>query len=400
VDLAARPPRYRLLEVMRRVALGHLDDAALSEARQAHRRWMLRAAERCFQLQCERSPGSTAIIRDEVANLVAALAVHDETDLPEVARLAVLVASLTADDPQLELLDQLRRLEERADGDGEAAALCALSSGAAALLRGDTDRGGLLLGAAVRDIPPGHPFRWIALTYRMTNALFVGDRQTVVDDARAVLDDPITPPWGRATAVGCAALINTYVGDAEEAQNWIARHAAALDAVRDVDAFVPFVRGELSGSDPEAALRWYEEALATSEVGGQVYNRQIASVGRAAVLVRLDRRREAAAACAAAITESVRMGMWPQAWTTLRLAAELLVAIGELEAAAAVLAAGARDELASEVLDADRDRLADLWQTIDRHLPDDQVAAVRRAAQRADRSDLAARTVEVLTRHV
>lgn len=399
VDLTGGEPRYRLLEIMRRVALGHLDESSLAEARRAHRGWMLRLAGACFQLQSERSPRSTTIVRTEVANLVAALAIHEVDDLPEVAHLGVLIASLTADEPQLELSDALLRLEAHADGDDEASALSALGAGSAAMFRGDTDRGHVLLDRAVRAIPAGHPLRWVALSYRMTNALFTGDRQLVTDDARAVLDDPSTPAWCRATAVGCAALISAYLGEDAEAQGWIERYASTLEDVRAVDAFVPFVRGELSVADSEEALRWYEEALATSEATGQVYNRHIAAVGRAAVLVRLDRRTDAAAACASAIADAVRVGMWPQAWTALRLSAELLVALGEHEAAALVLDAAAHDDLASEVLDVDRSRQEDLWRVIAERLPPEQVAAARRTARRDERGAIASRTVEVLLRH-
>jgi hypothetical protein len=63
-----------------------------------------------------------------------------------------------------------------------------------------------------------------------------------------------------------------------------------------------------------------------------------------------------------------KLGMWPQLWISLRLAAELLVALGGYETAAAILAAGAADPLAPAVLDADRERLRRLWVQINERL--------------------------------
>jgi hypothetical protein len=58
------------------------------------------------------------------------------------------------------------------------------------------------------------------------------------------------------------------------------------------------------------------------------------------------------------------VGMWPQLWISLRLAAELLVALGDYESAARILAAGASDPLAPAVLAADRERHERLWALI------------------------------------
>jgi predicted ATPase/DNA-binding SARP family transcriptional activator len=400
VDLAAEPPRYRLLEVMRRVALGHLDADGLAEARRAHRRWVLRHVERCFALQAERDPASSALLRRERSNVVAALSVDDLADLLEVGRLAALVGLLDADDPQLELNEQLRRLEPWAGGDDEAAALCAVGCGAATWLRGDTTRAVPLLDHALEVLPPEHPHRWIGHLCRISSWLFIGDVEAVEADAARVLAGGSAPPWGRATAVCSAALVNTYRGLVERAGWWMDEHAALLDDVGRVDGFTSFTRADVvSATDPERALAWYDDGHRVAVERGQTYNRAINGVGRTSVLVRLGRGAEAAAAGSATIAFAARIGMWPQVWTSVRTLTPLLVAVGEPAAAAVLLTAAAEDPLSSEVLEVDGAILDGVWAAIRLQLAAPEVEEARRVGRHLDRSQAAALAVEVLTRH-
>ena len=363
---------------MRRVALGHLDDAALAEARQAHRRWMLRAAERCYQLQCERSPGSTAVIRRRGPQ-PGGRPGRPRRGRPPRGRPAGRAGCVAHGRRSAARAQRSApRLEERADGDGEAAALCALSCRRCRAAARRHRPGGRAARRRRRATSrPGHPFRWVALTYRMTNALFVGDarRWTTTPARCSTIRSPRVGPGHR---VGCAALINTYLGDGggPELDRPPRRHARRGARRRRLRALRPRRALGLGPGGGPALVRGGARHQRSGRPGLQPPDR-VGGTGRCAGPPRP--RPEAAAACASTITESVRIGMWPQAWTTLRLAAELLVAVGEHEAAASVLAAAAHDELASEVLEADRDRHAVLWWTIDGHLSDDEVAAVRRA---------------------
>jgi len=92
----------------------------------------------------------------------------------------------------------------------------------------------------------------------------------------------------------------------------------------------------------------------------QAYISNIARVARASVLIRLRRHAEAAAACRDVIEAVWAAGMTAQIWISLRLTAELLGDLGDLESAAAILAAADADPLAPVVLGADLDRQARL----------------------------------------
>lgn len=61
-DPAAPQPRFRLLEVMQRVALAHPDGGELDEACSGHTRWMQSVAEHVHRLQRARSPEATQIL--------------------------------------------------------------------------------------------------------------------------------------------------------------------------------------------------------------------------------------------------------------------------------------------------------------------------------------------------
>ena len=73
--------------------------------------------------------------------------------------------------------------------------------------------------------------------------------------------------------VCCAALIYSYAGDPAGAQRWLDRYAASSRG--DADGFVPFTRGELlAGTDPEAALAWFDTSLARERADPADVHRQ------------------------------------------------------------------------------------------------------------------------------
>jgi hypothetical protein len=85
-------------------------------------------------------------------------------------------------------------------------------------------------------------------------------------------------------------------------------------------------------------------------------------------------------------------GMWPQVWTTVRLAAELLADLDDPEPAATLLGAADADPLAPAVLADERARQRRVWDRIARRLPADRLAAaVRRGSDlgRSAAADLA-----------
>ncbi len=352
------PPRYRVLETMRRAGLGHLDPTRREDAVDAHTRWMQAHVETVRARQDERSPDAARLLRRERANLAEALVRSiEQRDWDAAGRLGAPLAVAVSDDPHLDLLAQLSRLESAPTDVAGDAALCPLAAGAAAWLGGDTERGEHLLTAALERLPRDHPQRWAVRWFRAMTRVYVGDAAAVQADTDELLADPAAPDWVRATAICNAALICLFTGDRAAAEAWLQAHAGLLAEVGEVDGFVAYTRGELAAeTDPDAALAWFDLAHRRNEERGDTFNREVAGIGRAAVLLRLGRHDEAAAALRELLDSLRRLGMWPQVWTTLRLAAELLVELDDPGRAAALLAAADRDPLAPAILGAHRER--------------------------------------------
>jgi len=214
------------------------------------------------------------------------------------------------------------------------------------------------------------------------NRMYTGDADGVTADTTDLLDTGQAPGWVRATAVCCSALIMLFGGDRRCADDWVARHDRLLADAEESDGFIAYTRGELAAEpDPEAALSWFELAVRRCAERGHTYNRQVAAIGRAAVLLRMGRSADAAAACLTLLDELRSSGMWPQLWTVIRLVAELLVAVDDPRPAAALLAAADRDPLAPALLGPDRSRRDRLWERlIARDAPTGAVPRGRREA--------------------
>ncbi len=358
-DLTADPPRYRLLETVRHVALGHLGPDGEERARAAHAAWMLAHATALAAWQHRRDPRTTPALRREKANLQEALTYLCRAGRwDEAAALGAMLATVAADDPDPNVTEHLRRLAPREVTTGTDA-LRALAAGIAECLSDHFDEADRLLTEAIRTLPEDHPRRWAAVLFRLTNAMFRGRAAEVHRDATMLVTHPGAPRWATALGPCCAALIDSYLGEAARAQGWLDTYAAVLDD--DPHGFVAFTRAELlAGADPEAALGCFDLALARSTTSRQTYTRHIAGIGRAAVLIRLGRHAEAVAACRDLIGAVRSAGMTAQVWTTLRLTAELLAGLGDLGTAAAILAAADAEPLAPVVMGPDLRRQDDI----------------------------------------
>jgi predicted ATPase/DNA-binding SARP family transcriptional activator len=359
VDLGADPPRYRALEVVRRVGLDHLDPELRADARRRLRAWMTDHITRAEQLSLARSPLATVLFRRELANLAGALVVEDDADRAGLGPLAASTSTLVYDDPQVEVLERLRALAPAPGDWSEDDALCGLAAGMAAWIGGETDVAEGLLAAALAVLPPDHPRRWSATFAAIPNAMFTGEVEAVEAMARELRADPAVPDWAVAVGIGCAALMRLYTGDRAAAEAWLESEADVLERGARMDGFVAFTHGEMAAeTDPEAAVAWYGQSALLSDAMGTTYTREVARLGRAAVLVRQGRTAEAARACSEVIRGTARIGMWPQVWTMLRITCELLVAQGEHALALTVLAAAEHDPKASLVMGPEQERQA------------------------------------------
>ncbi|MDI6102579.1 BTAD domain-containing putative transcriptional regulator [Actinoplanes sp. NEAU-A12] len=356
--IVADPPRYRLLETVRHVGLGHLGPDGERQARDAHARWMLAFADDLVRGARERDPWTYPAMRRELANLQEALTwlSGGDGDRDDGARLAARLAVVGADYPDPGLTEQLARwAPERVETPGEV--LRAFAAGTGEWLHGRLAEADRLLTAALDRMPAEHDLRWGALLIRISNEMFAGRPDAVRADAERMASDPMAPAWARATGICCSALMDAYGGDPEAGGRWLEKYAGLLDTEH-LDGFVPFTRGELlAGADPEQALAWYDRSIAANDRSNLTYTGHIARVGRAAVLIRLGRRAEAITACREVIVAVRDANMTAQVWTMVRLSAELLADLGDAEIAAALVAAADADPFAPAVMGPDRIRL-------------------------------------------
>lgn len=401
-ELAADPPRYRLLETVRHVCRGHLDSAELREVHLAHACWMASHAEVVYQRQRERSPEATPLLRREAANLHEALSwLAESGHLEQAARLAVLLALALSDEPDLTLVALLGRLEpDTVPVRSRTEALLALAAGVARWICGEGPAADRLLSAAADALPAEHDMRWIARFFLLNNRMFVGDVAGVRAGAEALKRDAAVPAWVVASAVCEAVLVGVYSGDIAGAQELLAANDELLTGVADVEGFVTYTRAELRAvTDPVGALELFELSYRQCDARGHTYNREVAAIGRAAVLIRLGRHHAAVAACHELVEDLLSLGMWAQLWMVLRLTGELLVALGEYEVAARLLAAADADALAPAVHEPDRERLDRLHREIGEHLDPARVRAARQEGRRGGRSGAASAAALALRRH-
>ncbi|GGN05933.1 putative ATPase/DNA-binding SARP family transcriptional activator [Actinoplanes campanulatus] len=353
--VVADPPRYRLLETVRHVGLGHLGPDGERQARDAHARWMLATAAELVDGARRRDPRTYPAMRRELPNLQEALAWLGAGD--DGARMAAMLAVIGSDSPDPGLTEQLARCApERVETESDA--LRAVAAGTGEWLRGHLPEADRLLTAALDRLPRDHRLRWGALLIRISNGMFAGRPEPVRQDAERMATDTHAPDWARATGVCCSALMDAYGGDPAAGTRWLERYAGALDTEH-LDGFVPFTRGELSaGADPERALAWYDRSIAASDRANLIYTGHVARVARAAVLIRLGRTPEAIGACREVLAAVRAANMTAQVWTMIRLSAELLAGLGDTETAAALVAAADDDPMAPVVMGPDRDRMA------------------------------------------
>ena len=192
--------------------------------------------------------------------------------------------------------------------------------------------------------------------------------------------------------------MHTYAGDPIAAARWLTRAVPTLERVGQLDGFVAYTYGEVAAaSEPELALGWFEQAYRLCAAKGHFYNREVAGIGRVAVLIRLGRYQEATLGCRSLVENLRSVGMWPQLWIVLRLTAELLVALENPEAAAVLLAAADADALAPAVIGPDLVRREALRVVIADRLGGDRLAAAEEAGRRDGRTGAAERALAALS---
>jgi predicted ATPase/DNA-binding SARP family transcriptional activator len=130
-------------------------------------------------------------------------------------------------------------------------------------------------------------------------------------------------------------------------------------------AFGTYAMGEVRLlEDPAAAVEILELALAQAEVGRTAQIAEVARIALVSALVRLGRHDQALQAFPELLHQLRRRGGWPQLWTSLRILAELLEALGRPQDAALLLASASLDSAAPQISGDDIPRYQRLEQRI------------------------------------
>ena len=330
---------------------------------EALRRWMQHHVDQVLELQYRRSPDASVLMRREVDNVAAALA--RDGDLAAVASLAAGTAVHVADQPQPELLVGCATSTAPEGNDDDDIDAAGVGRGD----RGVAHRDARRRPAAPRSRPrpprrrPSH-----ALARQPVGAgrrpVRRGARRGRGDDGGAPRRHPC-PGLRARDRRGLRGAHQPVQRPRPRPAAWVEREQALLDEVSTQDAFIAYTYGELrSATDPEAAAGGSaRRSSSASRTASCSTSRSPASASPRCWFAPAGSS-AAAPACADAIRTTTRLGLWPQAWTALRVTAELLVAAGEPGLAGLVLGTGDADPRATEVLAPERERQQALWDDI------------------------------------
>lgn len=364
------PTRYRLLEIVRAFARERLREAGEDHAaRLRHLRWVLLLAETAADAATGPDAGSAFARLDRTrANLTAALRWAHRSGHPELAgRITGSLALCLHWCPDAELYGLIRDVAADPAVRRTRIATVALGAGAfAAVEQGEPDVGEDLADQALQHA--SEPVdRYLAMLAHGVATLYSGrtDRSRTWCEAILALED--LPAAYRADTHATLALLAGYRGDLPAAREHAARSRAGAEALGadNTRAFAAYAAGEtLLLTDTAAAAPVLRDAVALADRSGATQVAAVARIALLSALTRLDEHDEALALVAPLLHDELRTGSWPQVWTTMRIFAELLTALGRVETAALLLAAARTAPAAPTIKGDDVER----YRALDAHI--------------------------------
>ncbi|MQA16969.1 MAG: hypothetical protein GEV09_23400 [Pseudonocardiaceae bacterium] len=402
---AAAGIRYRLLEIVRTFARERLTETgAERDVRLAHAQWARSMAESVSTATT--GPGdSTAAARldAEAASVRAAVswALRTGEGLLAGQITGALGLGSVHRGMRLELVDVVRRAAEDPAVDATAVAPLARAAGAlAAVWQGDLEfaqRAGQAALPAARNADD----RFLALCALAVATLYRGEHDSSRRYWRELL--AVGGPTARqVTGHTGLALVACYGGDVPGARRHAALATAAAEAAGSdaYRSFACYVDAEVAAADdPSTAVPLLREAARDADRAGASFAGGLATTALVAALTRLGRGAEALDVVGPLLERWLRLAVWPQLWTTLRILAELLADNDLPETAALLLAAADHAPSAPAVTGDDAER----YRRLTRTLPDrvgarshEQIAALAVMLPRAQVVDRAQAVVSEL----
>jgi predicted ATPase/DNA-binding SARP family transcriptional activator len=360
--------RYRMLAIVRAFAADQLRaDSAAGPARTAHARWIRDLAEAAAA--DVRAGGVGEPLHQLLAYRADLLtAVRGTLDAGEIELAAAITAALgwcthwVLDGELLKLVRDVAR-DPRLPAT-PVAALAEASGALHAAQLGDLDQAHRL-GTRALAIASTPDEQCLALTALGVACVYRGEHTESMRHWRQLLELPGVPAPARVDAHATLALIACFQSDQPAARQHAEQALAAARDAGPIRAFATYTMGEVRLlDDPAAAVDILELAVSQAEAGRTAQVAEVARIALVSALVRLGRHDEALQVFPDLLHQLRRRGGWPQLWTSLRILAELLEALGRPQDAALLLASASADPSAPPVTGDDVPRYRDLQRRV------------------------------------
>jgi len=244
------------------------------------------------------------------------------------------------------------------------AALAGASGALSAAELGDLDEAHRL-GIRALVIASTSQEQCLALTALGVTCVYRGDHAESMRYWHRLLGLPAVPAPMRADAHATLALLACFRSDLAAARQYAERAVAAARDAGPAGAFATYTMGEVRLlEDPAAAVEILELAVSQAEAGRTAQIAEVARIALISALVRLGRHHEALQVFPDLLQQLRRRSGWPQLWTSLRILAELLEALGRPQDAALLLASASADPSAPPVTGDDIPRYRQLQRRI------------------------------------
>ena len=360
--------RYRMLAIVRAFAAEQLRaDGAAGPARTAHARWIRDLA------QAAAADVRAGGVGEPLHRLLAyradlLAAVRGAVDAGQIELAGAVTAALgwcshwVLDGELLKLARDVAR-DPRLPAT-PVAALAGASGALHAAQLGDLDEA-YRLGTQALAIASTPDEQRMALTALGVACVYRGEHAESMRHWRQLLELPGVPAPARVDAHASIALIACFQSDQSTARQHAEQALAAARDAGPAGTFATYTMGEVRLlEDPAAAVEILELAVSQAEAGRTAQVAEVARIALVSALVRLGRHDEAPRVFPDLLHQLRRRGGWPQLWTSLRILAELLEALGRPQDAALLLASASTDPSAPPVTGDDIPRYRELQRRV------------------------------------
>jgi DNA-binding SARP family transcriptional activator/predicted ATPase len=388
--LAALPGgRLRVSDTVRRFARERLQLRPWAAAtRTSHAEWVAAMLE-AVAGSGTGDPADDATLRTHADDVRSALRTAlVDADSALTARLARALSALVVYRPDGGLLAWMRAV---ADVPALATPAVRAAAARAAYLQGDLDDAAAL--AAGLDAAVAHHARGVV-------SLYHGAHDEALDAFGAVADAPDVDVPVRLDALAGLALTRCYAGDDAGARAVADTHRLLAESVGSGThrAFADYVTGELelAAGDARTAVPLLDAAVRRARSVRADFIVGVASTALLSASVRAGDPRSARVTAIEVLDHWWRTATWPQIWTSVRLAAELLGQSDRPDVALLLLDAADLDGAAPAVVGDDAERIEDIRTRATEIIGVSTAARIAEVASRLSRAQVVQRARQVL----